>query len=194
MKFFIATYLWSLFTIFLKSQFVCYLFLSSWGVAGLTGEGQGTPWMSRQLIAGPLLMAVAAPQGANCTSGAILGFSILLKDTSACSSVPPQGSRGLEPATFRSLVHQLYPLSYSRPWLDFFYNLSRTLKSFRRRELSPKKHQPWIVLLHSAITPSNSEMDRDKKIYIYMEKQLTGGWSPPSSLSRLPLELLESGF
>ena len=56
----------------------------------LMGEGQGTPWMSCQLIAGPLLMAVAAPQGANCTSGAILGFSILLKDTSACNSVPPQ--------------------------------------------------------------------------------------------------------
>ena len=31
--------------------------------------------------------------GANCASGAILGFSILLKDTLACSSVPPQGSR-----------------------------------------------------------------------------------------------------
>ena len=43
-------------------------------------------------------MAVAATQGANCTSGAILGFSILLKDTSTCSSVPPQGSRGFEPA------------------------------------------------------------------------------------------------
>ena len=55
----------------------------------LMGEGQGTPWMSHQLIAGPWLMAVAAPQGANCTSGAILGFSILLIDTSACSSVPP---------------------------------------------------------------------------------------------------------
>ena len=65
------------------------------------GEGQGTPWMSRHSIAGHLMMAVAAPQGATtCTSGAILGFSILLKDTSACSSVPPQGSRGFEPATF----------------------------------------------------------------------------------------------
>ena len=29
------------------------------------GEGQGTPWMSRQLIAGPLLMAVAATQVPN---------------------------------------------------------------------------------------------------------------------------------
>ena len=55
------------------------------------GVGQGTPWMSRQLIAGPLLMAVAASQGANCT-GAALGFSILLKDTLACSSVPPRGA------------------------------------------------------------------------------------------------------
>ena len=57
------------------------------------GVGQGTPWTGRQLNAGPLLMAVAATQGANCTSGATLGFSILLKDTSTCSSVPPQGSR-----------------------------------------------------------------------------------------------------
>ena len=57
------------------------------------GVGQGTSWMSRQLIAGPLLMAVAASQGANCTSGATLGFSILLKDTSTCSSVLPWGAR-----------------------------------------------------------------------------------------------------
>ena len=41
------------------------------------GIGQGTPWMSCQLIAGPSLMAVAATQGAICTSGANLGFSIL---------------------------------------------------------------------------------------------------------------------
>ena len=54
----------------------------------LYGRRQGTPWMSRQLIAGPLLMAEAATQGANCTSGAILGFSILLKDTSTCNSFP----------------------------------------------------------------------------------------------------------
>ena len=33
------------------------------------GIGQGTSWMSCQLIAGPLLMAVAATQGAICTSG-----------------------------------------------------------------------------------------------------------------------------
>ena len=57
------------------------------------GIGQGTPWMSWQLIAGPLLMAVAATQGAICTSGAILGFSILLKDTSTCIPVPPRGAR-----------------------------------------------------------------------------------------------------
>ena len=78
----------------------------------LGGESQGTPWWSCQLIAGPLLMAVAATQGANCTSGAILGFSILLKDTSTCSSVPPQGGPGIWTSD-----HQLYPLSYSRPGL-----------------------------------------------------------------------------
>ena len=32
----------------------------------------------------------------HCTSGAILGFSILLKEL-ACCSVPPQGSQGFEP-------------------------------------------------------------------------------------------------
>ena len=54
------------------------------------GEGQGTTWMSRQLIAGPLLMAEAATWGTNCTSGAIWGLSILLKDTLTCSSVKRQ--------------------------------------------------------------------------------------------------------
>ena len=82
----------------------CYRFIAAFqAVAGVTGakssdsmgEGQGTPWMSRQLIAGPLLMAVAATQGANCTSGAILGVSMLLK---ACSSVPPHGARDSKPS------------------------------------------------------------------------------------------------
>ena len=36
------------------------------------GEGQSTAWMSRQLIAGPLLMAETATQAANYTSGALL--------------------------------------------------------------------------------------------------------------------------
>ena len=48
-------------------------FKGSWPLLGpnqvnTMGVGQGTPWMSRQLIAGPLLMAEAATQGANCTS------------------------------------------------------------------------------------------------------------------------------
>ena len=48
----------------------------------LNGQRQGTPWMSRQLMAEPLLMAESTTQGATCTSGAIFGFSILLKYTS----------------------------------------------------------------------------------------------------------------
>ena len=105
-----------------KKYFLSFNFLSaypwgSWDVAsfsplrgcgGYWGQIQFTlwakargPWMSRQLIARPLLMAVADTQGANCTSGATLGFSILLKATLTCSSGPP------------SLVHQLYPLSYT---------------------------------------------------------------------------------
>ena len=39
-------------------------------------RGQGTPWTSRQFITGPLLMSN-------------VGFSILLKDTSTCSSALP---------------------------------------------------------------------------------------------------------
>ena len=42
-------------------------------IPAVSGRGQGTPWTSRQLIAGPLLMAEAVMQGANCTSGAIWG-------------------------------------------------------------------------------------------------------------------------
>ena len=70
------------------------LFPHNWGQIQLSmGEDQGTPWMSRQLIAGPLLMAEAALQKVPTAHQAISGFSILLKDTSTCSSVPPQGSR-----------------------------------------------------------------------------------------------------
>ena len=62
-----------------------------------------------------LAKARVHPEWVNCTWGVILEFSILLKDTLACSSVPPQWSLGFEPATFWSLVHQLYPLRYRRP-------------------------------------------------------------------------------
>ena len=76
----------------------------------LMGEGQGTSWMSQQLIAGPLLMTVAAPQGVSNS-----GVQYLAQGYLACSSVPPKGNQEFEQATFWSLVHQLYPLSYSRP-------------------------------------------------------------------------------
>ena len=39
----------------------------------VSGRGQGTPWISRQLIAGPSLMSN-------------VGFNILLKDTLTCSA------------------------------------------------------------------------------------------------------------
>ena len=76
------------------------------GGAGVTGAkssdsmgvGQGTPWTSRQLIAGPLLMAVAATKVLRIRSN--LGFSILLKDTSACSS-----SRGARDLKWRPFGH-----------------------------------------------------------------------------------------
>ena len=49
-------------------------------------------------------MAEAAMQIANGSSGAIWGFSILLKDTSTCS----RGSQGVEQVTFRLLDNPRY--------------------------------------------------------------------------------------
>ena len=60
------------------------------------------------------LMAEAAMQGAIRSN---LGFSILLRDTSTCSSAQPSPELGFEPATFQSLIDLLYPLGYSRPSL-----------------------------------------------------------------------------
>ena len=63
--------------------------------------GTGAPWYRCTLVQVHPGQAASSsqgphwwqrPQGASHTSGAILGFSILLKDTSTCSSVPPQGS------------------------------------------------------------------------------------------------------
>ena len=62
-------------------------------IPAVSRRGQGTPWTSCQLMAGPSLMVEAAMQGANRTSGANWG------------SV----SRS------RTLADLLYPLSYSRP-------------------------------------------------------------------------------
>ena len=63
------------------------LSMGSWGVAAganlvccenlVSGRGQGTPWTSHQLIAGPSLMSN-------------VGFSISLKDTLTCSSTLPR--------------------------------------------------------------------------------------------------------
>ena len=72
------------------------------GVAGganpslVSGRVQGTPWISRQLIAGPSLVSN-------------VGFSISFKDTSTCSSAGQRSlvqipAPGFEPVTFRSLV------------------------------------------------------------------------------------------
>ena len=67
---------------------VCNLLSLSMGSQGVaaganpslvSGRGQGTPWTSRQLIAGPSLMSN-------------VGFSISLKDTSTCSSALPRAS------------------------------------------------------------------------------------------------------
>ena len=66
-------------------SFSCHRLSLSMGLQGVaaganpslvSGRGQGTPWTSHQLIAGPSLMSN-------------MGFSILLKDTSTCSSALP---------------------------------------------------------------------------------------------------------
>ena len=75
----------------------------------LSGQRHYTPWTSSQ----PLLMAEAAMQGANCTSEAILGFSILLKDTLTCSPVPPQGS-GDSITRRTALPTELQPIYWKR--------------------------------------------------------------------------------
>ena len=77
-------------------------------------------------------MAVAAPQGANCISGAILGFSILLKDTSAC---PTPGELGIWTSDLRSLDHQLYP------WVEVF------IRSFSFPLLENEQSQSVCVLM-----------------------------------------------
>ena len=78
----------------------CCRFLSPQGITGLTGAKSSFTHGRRPgytLNESPAhCRTLTATQGANCTSGEILGFSILLKDTSTCSSVP---------ATFWSLVH-----------------------------------------------------------------------------------------
>ena len=80
-----------------------------------SGRGQGTPWKSRQLIAGPFTDGRGHHASCQLHIRSNLGFSILLKDTSTCSSAQPSlGELGFEPATLRSLA-DLLQLSYSRP-------------------------------------------------------------------------------
>ena len=71
------------------------------GLRGLLGPNQNfSQWAQARVHPGwvasssqdPYWWQWLPPQGANCTSEATLGFSILLKDTSTCSSVPPWGA------------------------------------------------------------------------------------------------------
>ena len=76
------------------------------------GVGQSTPWTSRQLIAGPLLMAV---EGANCASGAIWGSVSCSRILRHVAQSRP-GEPGIWTGDLLVTSPQLYPLSYSRPW------------------------------------------------------------------------------
>ena len=92
----------------------CFIPPFSGGLLGpnpvTVGEGQGTPWMSRQLIAGPLLMAVAATQVPTAHQEQFCGSVSIFKDTlGSCSSVSRAG--GLLIA--RLLVRILAPLGWN---------------------------------------------------------------------------------
>ena len=74
----------------------CYLFQGGAGVTGAKssdsmGVGQGTPWMSRQLIAGPLLIAVAATKVPTAQQEQF-GVQYLAQGYFS-SSVPSRGAR-----------------------------------------------------------------------------------------------------
>ena len=60
------------------SSFICGQLLLE-PIPAVSGRGQCTDWTSRQLIAGPSLMAEVAMQGASCTSAAIWGSVFLSK-------------------------------------------------------------------------------------------------------------------
>ena len=80
-------------------------------IPAVSRRRQGTPWTSRPLIAEPSLMAEAAMQGANCTSGTVwssVSCSRTLRHAANFSS-----ELGFGPATFQPLADLLYPLSYS---------------------------------------------------------------------------------
>ena len=62
----------------------------------VSGRGQGTPWTSCQLIAGPSLMAEGAMQGANHTSGAIWGSVSCSRTLWLAAQLSPE--LGFEPA------------------------------------------------------------------------------------------------
>ena len=82
------------------------LSMGSQGVAAgakttvVSGQGQGTPWTSHQLIAGPHWWAMW---------GSVSRARTLRHAAQPCPEL------GFEPATLRSLVDLLYSLSYSRP-------------------------------------------------------------------------------
>ena len=73
-------------------------------IPAVSGWGQGASWTSRQLIVGPFTDGRGC-HGARCRLHirSKLGFSILLKDTTTCSSAQPGGA-GIwtsDPTTYR---------------------------------------------------------------------------------------------
>ena len=81
-------------------------------IPAVSGWGQGTPWTSPQLITEPSLMAEAAMQVANCTSGAIWCSVSSSRTLRHAAQLSPELE--FEPATFRELPDLLCSLSYSR--------------------------------------------------------------------------------
>ena len=92
------------------------LFFPLRGCRAYWGQIQFTQWAKARVQPGWVTLTDGT-QGANCTSGAILRFSILLKDTSTCRSVPPKGSQDLnQRPSDHSINHHLHqPTSQGFP-------------------------------------------------------------------------------
>ena len=85
----------------------------------VSGQGQGTPWISRQLIAGPSLVSN-------------VGFSISLKDTLTCSSALPRWRAGIWTSVLPITSRPALPAELQPPLIEwlFIYNIIYNIKTF----------------------------------------------------------------
>ena len=96
--------------------FFSVLFLSAFPSGSQGCYGQGPSWMSCHELSSHPYWALAATKGANWSNFGVAQGYYSWHVAQFCPGEP-----GFKPATFQSLVHQHYPLSYSQP--HFFFNL-----------------------------------------------------------------------